>query len=75
MIWPPWRTVTRGKGRYSPAAAAACPGRDGLGRLGDLAQPPLVLADRHDILTCPELSADLAGVLPTPSCSSSRPGT
>jgi 3-oxoadipate enol-lactonase len=46
------------------AAAAACLGHDALGRLGGLTQPALVLAGRHDILTRPELSEELAGVLP-----------
>jgi 3-oxoadipate enol-lactonase len=46
------------------AAAAACRRHDALSRLGDLAQPTLVLAGRHDILTRPELSEELAGVPP-----------
>ena len=46
------------------AAAAACLGHDAMGRLGELAQPTLVLAGRHDILTRPELSSELADVLP-----------
>jgi len=46
------------------AAAAACLGHDALDRLGDLSQPALVLGGRHDILTRPELSEELAGVLP-----------
>ena len=46
------------------AAAAACLGHDALDRLGELTQPALVLAGRHDILTRPELSEELAGVLP-----------
>jgi 3-oxoadipate enol-lactonase len=46
------------------AAAAACRDHDTLDRLGALAQPTLVLAGRHDILTRPELSAELAEVLP-----------
>ena len=46
------------------AAAAACLGHDALDRLHELAQPALVLAGRHDILTRPELAAELAGVLP-----------
>ena len=46
------------------AAAAACLGHDALGRLGDLAQPTLVLAGRQDILTRPELSEEIAGAMP-----------
>lgn len=46
------------------AAAAACQGHDALPRLGDLAQPALVLAGRHDILTRKELSEELADALP-----------
>lgn len=46
------------------AAAAACLAHDTLGRLGGLAQPALVLAGRHDILTRPSLSTDMAEVLP-----------
>jgi 3-oxoadipate enol-lactonase len=46
------------------AAAAACRDHDALDRLGDLAQPALVLAGRHDILTRPELSEELVSVLP-----------
>jgi 3-oxoadipate enol-lactonase len=46
------------------AAAAACLGHDALGRLADLVQPALVLAGRHDILTRPELSEEIAGIMP-----------
>jgi len=46
------------------AAAAACSAHDALSRLGDLAQPALVLAGRHDILTRKELSEELADALP-----------
>jgi len=46
------------------AAAAACRGHDALGRLTDLTQPALVLAGRHDILTRPELSEEIAGIMP-----------
>jgi 3-oxoadipate enol-lactonase len=46
------------------AAAAACAAHDTLARLGEVAQPALVLAGRHDILTRKELSAELGGALP-----------
>lgn len=46
------------------AAAAACHGHDALSRIGGVRQPTLVLAGRHDILTRPELSAELAGAMP-----------
>jgi 3-oxoadipate enol-lactonase len=46
------------------AAAAACSAHDALPRLGDLSQPALVLAGRHDILTRPELSEELADAIP-----------
>ena len=46
------------------AAASACRGHDALSRLGGVPQPALVLAGRHDILTRPELSAELAEALP-----------
>ena len=46
------------------AAAAACRAHDTLSRLGDLSQPALVLAGRHDILTRKELSEELADALP-----------
>jgi 3-oxoadipate enol-lactonase len=46
------------------AAAAACLGHGALPRLGDLATPALVLAGRHDILTRPELSTELADTVP-----------
>ena len=46
------------------AAAAACLGHDTLGRLAGLTQPVLVLAGRHDILTRPELSEEIAGMVP-----------
>ncbi len=45
------------------AAAAACSAHDALSRLGDLTQPALVLAGRHDILTRKELSEELADAL------------
>jgi 3-oxoadipate enol-lactonase len=63
-------TVTEFRGSLPPdmrgfeAAAAACLGHDALDRLHGLAQPALVLAGRHDILTRPELSQELAEVLP-----------
>ncbi len=46
------------------AAAAACLGHDTLDRLAGLTQPALVLAGRHDILTRPELSEEIAGTMP-----------
>ena len=46
------------------AAAAACWAHDALPRLGNLAQPALVLAGRDDILTRKELSEELADALP-----------
>jgi 3-oxoadipate enol-lactonase len=46
------------------AAAAACRAHDALPSLGDLTQPTLVLAGRHDILTRKELSEELADALP-----------
>jgi 3-oxoadipate enol-lactonase len=46
------------------AAAAACRAHDALPRLGDLTQPALVVAGRHDILTRKELSEELVGALP-----------
>ena len=46
------------------AAAAACHGHDTLGRLGDLTQPTLILAGRHDVLTRPELSEEIASAMP-----------
>jgi 3-oxoadipate enol-lactonase len=46
------------------AAAAACHGHDALWGLRGVRQPTLVLAGRHDILTRPELSAELADVMP-----------
>jgi 3-oxoadipate enol-lactonase len=46
------------------AAAAACWAHDALPRLGEASQPALVLAGRHDILTRPELSVELAAALP-----------
>ena len=46
------------------AAAAACAAHDALPRLGELSQPTLVLAGRHDILTRPELSVELADAIP-----------
>jgi 3-oxoadipate enol-lactonase len=46
------------------SAAAACLGHDALPRLGGLAKPALVLAGRHDILTRPELSTELAEAVP-----------
>jgi 3-oxoadipate enol-lactonase len=46
------------------AAAAACHGHDALAELGGVRQPTLVLAGRHDILTRPELSAELDDAMP-----------
>ena len=46
------------------AAAAACHGHDALWGLRGVRQPTLVLAGRHDILTRPELSAELADIMP-----------
>jgi pimeloyl-ACP methyl ester carboxylesterase len=46
------------------AAAAACHGHDALAGLGGVRQPTLVLAGRHDILTRPGLSAELADTMP-----------
>jgi pimeloyl-ACP methyl ester carboxylesterase len=46
------------------AAAAACHGHDALWGLRSARPPALVLAGRHDILTRPELSAELADTLP-----------
>ena len=46
------------------AAAAPSQGHDAQDRRGALAQPALVLAGRHDILTRPELSEELVNVLP-----------
>jgi 3-oxoadipate enol-lactonase len=46
------------------AAAAACREHDALPGLGEVRQPTLVLAGRHDILTRPELSAELAEAMP-----------
>jgi 3-oxoadipate enol-lactonase len=46
------------------AAASACRGHDALSRLGGVRQPALVLAGRHDILTRPKLSAELADAMP-----------
>jgi 3-oxoadipate enol-lactonase len=46
------------------AASAACHGHDALSGLPGVRQPTLVLAGRHDILTRPELSAEVADVMP-----------
>jgi 3-oxoadipate enol-lactonase len=46
------------------AAAAACLGHNALIRLDGLSQPTLVIAGQHDVLTRPELSAELAGAIP-----------
>ncbi len=46
------------------AAAAACHGHDALPGLGGVRQPALVLAGRRDILTRPELSAEVADAMP-----------
>jgi pimeloyl-ACP methyl ester carboxylesterase len=46
------------------AAAAGCHGHDALAGLRSVRLPALVLAGRHDILTRPELSAELANTMP-----------
>jgi 3-oxoadipate enol-lactonase len=46
------------------AAAQACRGHDTLSRLGNIAQPTLVIGATYDILTRPELSERLAAQLP-----------
>lgn len=46
------------------AAALACLGHDALSELGSVRQPTLVLAGRHDILTRPALSAEIAEAMP-----------
>jgi 3-oxoadipate enol-lactonase len=46
------------------AAAAACRDHDALPELRRVQQPALVLAGRHDILTRPELSAELEDAMP-----------
>ena len=46
------------------AAAAGCHDHDALAGLRGVRQPTLVLAGRHDILTRPELSAELAETMP-----------
>ncbi len=46
------------------AAAAACRDHDTLSELARVRQPVLVLAGRHDILTRPELSAELEDAMP-----------
>jgi 3-oxoadipate enol-lactonase len=46
------------------AAAAACHNHDALSALPGVRQPTLVLAGRHDILTRPGLSAEVAELMP-----------
>lgn len=46
------------------AAAQACRGHDTLSRLGNIAQPALVIGASYDILTRPELSERLSARLP-----------
>ena len=45
------------------AAAAACRGHDALAEVAAIAQPALVIAGEQDVVTPPELSAQLAARL------------
>ena len=45
-------------------AGEACQGHDAIGRVGAITQPTLVIGGTADILTRPELSRNLAAVLP-----------
>lgn len=60
-----WRSMlARSDAEGYIAACAAIAGTDITDRLGEIAQPALVIGGRHDLATPPEVVTNLAGALP-----------